>query len=225
LSNSRILRIGHRGCAGHAPENTLAALEIGIALGADYLEMDVQRTRDGQLVLMHDKYVDRTTDGSGKVTEIPWSELSRFDAGNGQRVPSLQDALETASGRAGVILEIKTPGIGVDLHRQVEDFHFSGPVIYASFLHAEIRAVRDRDNNALTMALIEGVPVEMTNFALESGATHAGIALDSMTGMFGDSLRSAEIQVFLYTADTVRQIGLAKEFAPDGIISNFPERI
>src|SRR6266702_451478 len=129
----RILRIGHRGAAGHAPENTIAAIRRGVSLGVDFVELDVQCTRDGRLVVMHDKLVDRTTDGTGLVSEMTWDELQLLDAGDGEGVPCVEGALAAANGHAGAILEAKTPGIGPGLHRVVRASAFSGPVIYASF--------------------------------------------------------------------------------------------
>jgi glycerophosphoryl diester phosphodiesterase len=225
VRNSRILKIGHRGAAGHAPENTLASVERGIALGADYIEVDIQRTLDGRLVLMHDKFVDRTTNGTGRLPDLRWEEISGLDAGQGQSIPLLLETLEVASSRVGLILESITPGIGPAVYRQVSDFGFRGPVIFSSFLHEEIRAIRELDTRAMTMALMEAVPVTRTAFAQEARATHAGIALDSMTSEFGEALHQAGLPVFLYTADTKEQIGLAKALGADGIISNFPERI
>ena len=80
-TSQRILRIGHRGAAGHAPENTIAAIRKGASLGVDFVELDVQCTRDGRLVVMHDKLVDRTTDGSGLVSDMTWDKLQLLDAG------------------------------------------------------------------------------------------------------------------------------------------------
>jgi glycerophosphoryl diester phosphodiesterase len=225
VHTGRILRIGHRGAAGHMPENTLASLDAGISLGADYIEVDVQSTRDGRLVLMHDKFVDRTTNGTGKLVDLEWAEIRKLDAGHGERVPLLDEVLETANGRAGLILECITPGLGLLLYDAVRRFGFRDPVIFSSFLHAEIRDIRDRDSQAQTMALLEGIPVTMTAFALECGAIHAGLALDSLTVPFVNALRRAGVCIFLYTADTPAQIAWATEFAPDGIISNYPERI
>ncbi len=111
-NDRRILRIGHRGAAGHAPENTLAAIRKGIALGVDFVEFDVQRSRDGRLVLLHVERVDRTTNGTGRVSGLTWEELQLLDAGDGERIPSLEAALAAASGHAGVMLEAKTPGTG-----------------------------------------------------------------------------------------------------------------
>jgi glycerophosphoryl diester phosphodiesterase len=225
VTNRPIIKVGHRGAAGHAPENTLAALERGIELGADFLEIDVQRTRDGRIVLMHDKFVDRTTDGTGKLTGMSLEEVRRLDAGNRQRVPLLQEALELADGRAGVIVECITPGIGPEVYWEVRNCGFRRPVIFSSFLHKEVLAIRALDAKAMTMALLEAVPIVQTAFAQESGATHAGIALDSMTAGFSDALHYAGFEVFIYTADTTQQIDLAKGFGVDGIVSNFPERI
>lgn len=224
MSTGRILKIGHRGCAGHAPENTLAAIERGIALGADYVEIDIQKSSDGRFVLMHDKWVDRTTSGSGMVSQLTWNELSNLDV-YGERIPHLHQVLDVASGRVGLILECITPGIGTDLYRQVADFNFKGPVIYASFLHADLRAIRNCDALAMTMALIEAVPVNMTAFAQDAKVTHAGTALDSTTADFVRGLHLAHFQVFVYTADTLDQINQAKALNVEGIISNFPERI
>ena len=103
----KVLRIGHRGAAGHAPENTLASIEKAIALGADLVELDVQRTRDGYLVIIHDKTVDRTTDGTGSVSRMTLATLRTLHAGDGQRVPTLEEALQVANGRVGLIPEIK----------------------------------------------------------------------------------------------------------------------
>jgi glycerophosphoryl diester phosphodiesterase len=221
----RILKIGHRGAAGHAPENTLASVEKGIALGADYVEVDIQRTLDGRLVLMHDKFVNRTTDGTGRLAELRWDELSGLDAGGGQRIPSLQQTLEAASGRVGLILESITPGIGPEVYRQVSKFGYHGPVIFASFLHEDMFAIRELDGRAMTMALMEGVPLSKTAFAREAKVTHAGIALDTATGEFCEALRGDSLGIFLYTADTKEQIRSAATLGADGIISNFPERI
>src|SRR5437762_13585732 len=74
--------IAHRGANRVAPENTLPAFEAAIALGCDYVEIDVRATRDGQLVLLHDSTVDRTTDGSGRVAEMNFAAVRALDAGS-----------------------------------------------------------------------------------------------------------------------------------------------
>jgi glycerophosphoryl diester phosphodiesterase len=221
----RILRIGHRGAAGHAPENTIAAIRAGISLDVDFVELDVQRTRDGRLVVVHDNTLDRTTSGAGSVCEMRWDELQLLDAGNGERVPSVETALAAASGRAGVILEAKAPGIGPDLFHAVNESAFSGSVIYASFLHAEILAIRRIDPQAKTMFLIDTVPVSGASFARESNATLVGVPLRSASAESIAALHRAGSDVLFYTLNEPSQIALAIDLGVDGIISDYPERV
>jgi glycerophosphoryl diester phosphodiesterase len=221
----QLLRIGHRGAAGHAPENTIAAIHKGISLGADFVEVDVQSTRDGRLVVMHDNLVDRTTDGTGLVSDLTWDELQLLDAGNEERVPSLEAALAAANGHAGVMLEAKAPGIGQAIYRAVRASAFSGPVIYASFLHAEILEIHKIDPLARTMALMECVPLSGAAFAREANATLVGLALDFATAEFIATLHDAGLDVWLYTVNDPRQIQRAIDLGADGIISDYPDRV
>ena len=221
----RILRIGHRGAAGHAPENTLAAIRAGISLGVDFIELDIQRTRDDRLIVMHDPLVDRTTNGTGLVSDLTWDQLHTLDAGKGERVPSLESALSAINGRAGAMLEVKSLGLGPAIYDAVQAARFTGPVVYASFLHAEILAIHSLDPHANTMALIEGVPVSGSAFAIEAKATHVGIGLDSATPDFVAALHRASLQVWVYTVNDPRLIAQAIALGVDGIISDFPDRI
>ncbi len=110
----RVVAIGHRGGSALAPENTPACFERAIALGADYVEIDVRVTRDGRFVLMHDGAIDRTTNGSGPVAGLDFAAIRALDAGGwfapeyaGQRVPTLAEALALCRGRIGVYLDHK----------------------------------------------------------------------------------------------------------------------
>jgi glycerophosphoryl diester phosphodiesterase len=226
MENLRILRIGHRGAAGHAPENTIAAISIGICLGVDFVELDIQRTRDGRLVLMHDKLVDRTTSGTGLVSEMTWDELQLLDAGNGEKVPCLEEALRAAAtGRAGVVLEVKTPETGPAIHRAVRASAFSGEVIYASFLHREILEIRRIDPFARTMALMECLPISGATAARDANANFVGLGFDCATAGFITTLHDAGLEVLLYTVNDPRLIDYTIEFGADGVISDYPERI
>ena len=116
------LRVGgHRGASAVAPENTYAAFEQALAVGGLYTETDVRATRDGALVLLHDRTLDRTTDGQGPVSEITLAQAREIDAGawfgeqfRGQRIPELDDFLTWIEARTpfGAALEVKARGIG-----------------------------------------------------------------------------------------------------------------
>src|SRR5215472_9877353 len=107
--------IAHRGASGHAPENTLAAFQRAVELGAQFIETDLQLTRDARLVAIHDDVVQRTTNGKGRVQELTLSEISQLDAGkwfdrdfSGERVPTVDEVLEFGRMRDVVFyLEVK----------------------------------------------------------------------------------------------------------------------
>jgi glycerophosphoryl diester phosphodiesterase len=219
-----IMRIGHRGAAGHEPENTLRSIERAIEIGADLAEVDVQATRDGHLVLLHDKRVDRTTNGTGYLSDMSLEEIRSLDAGKGERIPTLEEVVKLASGKIGLMLEIITLGIAERMVELVQDT-FQGPVIYASFLHAEMVSVRRRLPRAETLALIEAIPVRPTDFARDAGVTHVGLSVDSITSDFINSLKVTGLKLFAYTANDPRDIGWLRKLDVDGIISDYPERI
>jgi glycerophosphoryl diester phosphodiesterase len=224
-NHQRILRIGHRGAAGYAPENTIAAMTKGISLGVDFVELDVQRTRDGCLAVIHDKLVDRTTDGTGPVSEMTWDELRLLDAGDGEKIPCVEEILAAASGNAGVIIEAKTPGIGASIYRTVLESAFLGQVIYASFLHAEILEIRKIDPLAKTMALMECIPISGAALARDANATSVGLSFDCATAGFIAALHDAGLEVLLYTVNDPRLIRYAIDLGADGVISDYPDRI
>ncbi|HET7026161.1 MAG TPA: glycerophosphodiester phosphodiesterase family protein [Candidatus Limnocylindrales bacterium] len=108
----RVLIVGHRGAAAYAPENTLASFERARELGVDMVEFDVHLTADDRCVVIHDETVDRTTDGHGLVGAKTFAELRELDAGDGQRIPSLEEVL----GWAGDVdmplsVELKHPNV------------------------------------------------------------------------------------------------------------------
>lgn len=112
----RLLRIAHRGASARAPENTLAAFKEAIRLGADLIECDVHLSADEVPVIIHDDTVERTTNGRGAVRALACARLRRLDAGawfssrfRGERIPTLEEALECARGRCGLNIEIKEP--------------------------------------------------------------------------------------------------------------------
>lgn len=220
-----LLRIGHRGAGGHAPENTLAAIERGIALHAHLVEFDVRATSDGQLVLLHDATLDRTTNGHGPIANQFWSNVKQLTGGDGRPLPILADALRATSGRTGVMIEIKAEGIAKQICRTVQEVQLSGPVIYASFLHDELLAIRRENHQAQTMALIEAVPINRTAFATDAQATHVGVAFETLTPSFLKSLHDHSLQVFVYTVNEPADIKTAKAMGVDGIISDYPDRL
>ncbi len=112
----RPLIIGHRGASAHAPENTLAAFMLALAQGADGVELDVMRCATGEVVVIHDDAVDRTTNGSGQVRAMSLADLRKLDAGDGQRIPTLDEVIgETAGAQPPCLLNIEVKNYATPL--------------------------------------------------------------------------------------------------------------
>jgi len=221
----QMLRIGHRGAAGYAPENTLASIEKAISLGLDLVEVDVQRTRDGHLVILHDERVDRTTNGTGLASEMPLMALRNLNAGAGQLIPTLEEVLQTANGHIGLVLELKGGGLAAQTYESVQRSAFAGPVIYASFLHNEIRSIKEANPQALAMALFGRLVKAPVSVAQNVQATHVGFNYKVVTKSLVETCREQGLVVFVYTVNEQRDIQKLKSLGVDGIISDFPDRL
>jgi len=143
-----VLNIAHRGASGHAPENTMAAFERCIELGATAIETDVQMTSDGSLVLIHDESLARTAGSPKLVKDVTLEELRRLDAGSwfdpafrGERVPTLRELLELVKPYSLLLnLELKNgvvpyPGLEEAVVEEIRRFGMSDRVILSSFNH------------------------------------------------------------------------------------------
>ncbi|WP_282141941.1 glycerophosphodiester phosphodiesterase [Cytobacillus oceanisediminis] len=120
--------IAHRGATGYAPENTVAGFDLAVDMKADYIEIDVQRSKDGELVVIHDTSVDRTTDGTGKVGDLTFDYLRSLDAGSwkgeqfaGEPIPTFEEILDRYHGKVGILIELKAPELYPGIEEQVAD--------------------------------------------------------------------------------------------------------
>jgi len=221
---NRTLRIGHRGACGHAPENTLASIEQAIAFRCALTEVDVQRTADGSLILLHDERVDRTTAGKGLLAEMELKDIRKLDAG-GQRIPTLEEVLHAAHGRIGLILELKAEGLAYDICGTVRASGFPGEIIYASFLRDELQHVRRADPNSKTLVLFKRLPKNPAAEATRLQVTHVGLRFDTATLPLVKTLRKARFTVFVYTVNKPADIAKMRSLGVDGIVSDYPDRI
>jgi glycerophosphoryl diester phosphodiesterase len=221
----RVLKIGHRGAAGHAPENTLAAIRKGIDLGVDFVEIDVRCTADGVLVALHDASVSRTTNGKGHISRLSFREAKALDAGNGESIPTLEEVLHVAAGKTGLMLELKVDGVAQKTAEAVQHAGFKEPVLYASFLHEEVAAIQRIDPDASVMALFGRLTRAPVVRAMQYSPSHVGLRHDTVTSRLVEAFHDEGMLVWVYTADSIRDIQRALSAGVDGIISNVPERV
>ena len=151
---SRVLNFAHRGASHDAPENTLAAFHLARDLGADGVELDVQASKDGEAVVIHNFTVDATTDGQGAVNDKTLAELKELDAGYwfderyaGQRIPTLQEVIVEVGHQLLLNIELKTQGLGsarlaAEVVRLIEDHNLVHRTIVSSFNPFALRQVK-----------------------------------------------------------------------------------
>jgi len=138
--------IAHRGGPVYKPENTLAAFHNAIDSGADWLEFDVQRTKDGVLVVFHDTTVERTTNGSGNVADFTFDQLQALDAGDGERVPAFKEVIALAKeAGVGILPEAKSPhlypGIEAEMLAEIKELDYLERTGIQSFNHELLDSV------------------------------------------------------------------------------------
>lgn len=235
------LRIAHRGASSHAPENTIAAFKRALEMGTDVIEMDVHLSRDGKATVIHDSYLDRTTDLSGPVSGLTLDEIKRADAGikfsaefKGERIPSLSEALEAIPRTTSAWVEIKILEATRTTLQIIDQMEREDHVSIISFGVDILRLVRGR-NPKLTTTLIFGKPVvendpvenarEMLRRAQSVGATRLSIELKLVTREAVDEIHNLGGTVFCWTANRPDDIQAAIEAGVDGITSNDLENL
>ena len=186
----------------------------------------MRETGDGHLILLHDDLVDRTTNKTGPVAEMSLEQVQRLNAGEWQRIPSLEEALEVATGKVGMILELKVEGIGAEASSIVKRIGFTGSLMYASFLQQELMRVRQAEPGALMMMLMdEQLPKDPLADAVALRASHVGLHYSTVTPRLIQTCHNVGLQVFAYTVNSPEDIQKMKTLSLDGIISDFPDRI
>ena len=231
----------HRGARGHAPENTLLAFDLAFDLGADGIECDVQRSRDGELVIIHDGTVNRTTNGVGAVAALSFAELRALDAGYTrripQRIPTLVETLDLVRRRGGALnLEVKgeteTEAMGTaeavePVLRGLEE-PLRARLLVSSFAHPAVARLKERLPWLRVAALYGGREWQKRDMlapalAMGAEAIHPGVGLttaDLITQAHAQGLR-----VNVWTANrraTIRKLIL---WGVDGLFSDYPERV
>ena len=229
-----MLRIGHRGACGHAPENTLASMRKAIELKVDGFEFDIQLSKDGIPVVIHDDTLERTTNGKGLVSDFTLAELQKLDAGNsnflGEKIPSLQDVINIVDKRTSLFIELKaeqaTRPVTDIINNAVNNLGWSYEQFFiCSFNHQQIIESRALIPEVRTCALLVGIPVSLAQIAVEAKAWSLSPAIHHVNQALVDDAHKRGLKVLAWTADKPEEIAKARALKVDGIISNFPDRL
>ena len=232
------LRIAHRGAAGTRPELTRPAFERALEIGVDMIELDVQLTRDGRLVVLHDRQLGRTVAGEGPVRERTLAELQALDAGAwfhpswaGATVPSLDEVLEWTAGRAELNVELKSPPSDWTATAEALLVLLSATgrlerTIISSFQMGALAEVRARSRAARLGVLWQTTdfdPMWIEAQALNAVAVHPLWSLVDQE--FVAEARRQDRQVIVWTVNDPDSMADLITLGVTGIISDFPERL
>ncbi len=224
-----VVKVGHRGAAGHEPENTLRSFRRAMELGADMVELDVHICGSGELVVIHDETVDRTTDGTGEVSKMTLDELRALDAGRGERIPTLQEVIDLATGRIGINIELKGLGTAEPALEHIEKAVDNGWDIssfqVSSFHLGELSAIKELSEDIRTGVLFALDDGGIMDFAERNGAYSLNPFHRMVTPDLVARARERGLKIFAWTVNEAEDIARMKEIGVDGIISDYPDRI
>jgi glycerophosphoryl diester phosphodiesterase len=237
--------IAHRGASGCAPENTLAAFRRAAEMGAGFIETDLQLTRDGRLVAIHDETLDRTTNGTGPVSAATFEELRKLDAGAwfwkkdagrvqhsdsvGECIPTVEEVL--AFGResnVGLYLEMKMPGArGAEhvLAEALQAAHYLDRTVVISFDREALARVREIEPSIPTGYLYSDRRTDGVAEALRAGATQLLPRADRITRKLLEQAHGSNLEVIAWTVNATRRMKELLVLGVDGIITNFPNSL
>lgn len=228
----------HRGASGYAPENTLEAFRLAMEQGADGMELDVHLTKDGEVVVIHDETLDRTSNGHGNVRDYTLEKLKKFSFHNhmekyqGVQIPTLKEVLNLVKNSCmKVNIELKTgiywyEGIEEKTMDIVKTIGMEDRVIYSSFNHYSIQKVLEQNSDAETAYLFSDVPLNMEKYAKDTGVKglHPAVYHLKMADFLETYMKSG-LKVRVWTVNNKEDMKMFIDAGVDAIITNYPDII
>ena len=232
MSHDTPLVIAHRTTMGHGPENTLQGIRTALAMDCDGVEIDVRLCADGVPVLIHDDTLERTTDSSGRVAEMSLEDLRRVDAGEGERIPTLREALGLIDGQMLLIIELKvTPGDDVPalceaVLAEVEMAEAAGWTWLWSFdSETVIELARRAPQGGRIAHLCLSPTPEIWQIAAEHRLDGISMHGSGLTTENVAACRAHEMAAFVWTVNEPSDIARCIDQGATGIVGDYPERI
>ena len=228
--NDNILIIAHRGASGYEPENTLLSFRRAIELKADAIELDVHLCKTGELVVIHDEKINRTTDGKGKVADFSLEKLKQYDAGKGEKIPTLIEVLDLVNRMTEVHIELKGMGTAGPTANLIKEYLTKkkwqeGDFLVSSFEHEELskfHRLLPKVRIGILFHKIKEDPI-VTAQRMEAYSIHLSYA--QLSEEMISKAHQAGLKVFTYTINKQKHMQKAIELGVDGVFSNYPDRL
>ena len=229
-SNQPVLVIGHRGSSAAAPENTLASFRLAVEQGADFVELDVQESKDGEVLVVHDSDLMKLGGGATKIWEADAAQLRTVDIGShkgpqfsAERVPTLAEALAVCKGRARVIVELKSYGHDQHLEERVcavvEAAGMTNDCVFMSLDHGMVRKMKQLRPSWRCGVLVAKALGDLTSLGADFLAVEARMA----TGRFVRRAHRAGQDVYVWTVNDPAWMLVAMSHGADGLITDKPD--
>jgi glycerophosphoryl diester phosphodiesterase len=229
------IKVAHRGSSGSYPENSRIAIEKAIDAGVDMVEVDCQLSKDGHVVVFHDERLQRTAGAKGYVRGKTLKELRQLDVGawfkksfKGERILTLEEALEILDGKVALNLDVKSAGLGgieLKLLFTLSHYDYLERSIFSSFDHRMLRRIRELAPES-RIAILHGVGIKENPFqsALEVGAEAVHVQKELATLPFIQRAAELGLRTLVWTVNDLREMEKFLALGVDGIISDYPEK-
>ena len=213
--------MGHRGAKALEPENTLLSIKRAMEIGVDAVEIDVQLTKDKEVVVIHDSTVDRTTNGKGPVGSYTLEEIKKLDAGKGEKIPTLKEVIEFVKDKVGLIIELKEEGTEDKVVGLINKHSLYGGAYVISFWHMAVKRVKEMDSRIKTGVLLVGCPVDAC-IARSASADALVMNYAFVSKGLVDKAHQEGLKVFIWNIDDRDMLKPYVDMGVDGIGSNDP---
>ncbi|MCU5718033.1 glycerophosphodiester phosphodiesterase [Bacillus cereus] len=246
--SNHIKNIAHRGASAYAPEHTIPAYTLGQQLKADYIEIDLQMTKDGYLVAMHDETVNRTTNGTGLVKGHTLEELKQLNAGStynkkypnlakkeyeNAKVPTLEEVIEVFGHDANYYIETKSPdeypGMEEKLLEIINHYEIQDKVIIQSFSEESLQKINNLNINIpLVQLLSYKKAVQLTELEIKKYKTYCiglGMNYKYIDSAYVKKIKKHGLEVHPFTVDNEQDMKRLLLWGVDGIFTNYPDRL
>jgi glycerophosphoryl diester phosphodiesterase len=217
-----MLKVGHRGARAYEPENTLRSFKKAIELGVDAVELDVRKTKDGQLVVIHDADVKRTTNGKGLVSELTLKEIQSLSTEKDEKIPTFDAALDCLDKKVKVFVELKEIDVEEQVLAVVNRKALKKNVAIVSFLEEALRKVRELDSEVET-GLIYAKHKNPLKAALELKAQWLLAFYRFMHTANVQKAHENGLKVIVWTVNTPEEVAEMMKKGVDGVASDKPD--
>ena len=229
-NKTTMLKIGHRGAKGYAPENTLISFQKAIEMGVDGIELDVHLSADGEIIVIHDVTIDRTTNGHGFINKLSLPELKAVRIEKEHTIPTLAEVFDLVNKQCFINIELKGKGTIIPVATLIEKYVFEKNWKYEHFLVSSFDWLALLDihlsNSKIPLGVLTEHDVDLAfTFAkyIEAKAIHPYYHL--LTKENTAQMQEKGLQVFPWTVNEKEDIQKLKSFNVNGIITDFPDRI